>query len=107
MKKRGEITTFTSRYEGNYMQQRFVPNVAVDMSWFSSDEKSMIDRVISKYSDYSAIEISNLSHEDKPWQIAHSMDVIDYSLVKVREYPFSPLKTEKQKKETQHFARMT
>jgi hypothetical protein len=35
------------------------------------------------------------------------MDVIDYNLVKNREYPFSSLVRQKKKKEVQDFAKMS
>jgi hypothetical protein len=79
----------------------------VNVDIFSSDEKVLIDDVIERYSDYSASEISEESHKDFPWKITKDMDIIDYSLVKNRTYPYSPLARENEKKEVQEFAKIS
>ncbi len=91
----------------NYFQERYLPNRKINTEIFSKDEKKVIDDVIERYSDYSATEISEKSHEDFPWKITKDMDVIDYKLVENRQYPYSPLCRENKKKETQAFAKMT
>ena len=106
MKDRNEMETIITEYNG-YFQQRFVPNMPVFEDAFSYEEKAVIDDVLKRYSDYNARDISEKSHEDKPWQIANDMEIINYDLVKFREYPFSPLARLEKKQETQSFAKMT
>lgn len=107
MKQDNKIATVMTQYDYGYIQQRFIPNIAVDSTIFSDTEKSVIDDVLERYSDYSAKDISEKSHEDRPWQIAKDMEEIPYELVKFREYPFSPLARSMKKKEVQSFAKMT
>ncbi len=106
MKERHEMETIITEYNG-YFQQRFIPNIPVFEDTFSHEEQSVIDDVLKRYSDYSARDISEKSHEDKPWQIANDMEIIAYDLVRFREYPFSPLARTQKKQETQSFAKMT
>lgn len=107
MQKNNRISTVITRYNDNYFQQRFIPNAPVEENAFSHEEKSIIQDVIDRYSDLSAREISEKSHEDKPWQIANDMGLISYDLVKFREYPFSPLARSQKKEEVQLFAKTT
>jgi Protein of unknown function (DUF4065) len=88
MKEANQLVTFTSDYNG-YYQQRFIPNIPAP-EHFTKEMLDLIEKVLEKYSDCSAKEISDISHEDKPWQIANDMDIIGYNLVQFREYPFSP-----------------
>lgn len=84
-----------------------MPNTPIDENTFSPEEKSVIQDVLNRYSDFNARDISEKSHEDKPWQIANDMSLIGYELVKFREYPFSPLARSEKKLEVQSFAEMT
>lgn len=105
MKKDGKVVTFSTSYEGKYVQQRFVPNIHVDTNLFTPDQLNLIDRVLDQYSDLSAKDISDLSHEDIPWKVTENMGTIDYKLTTLREYPFSPLARNQKKKEAQGLAR--
>jgi len=107
MKQEGKVSSLITQYEGGYIQQRFIPNVQAQADKFSREEICTINEVLEKYSDYSAKEISEKSHQDKPWQMTKDMSIIDYSLIRFREYPFSPLEREKKKKEAQQFAKLT
>ncbi|USN57742.1 MAG: DUF4065 domain-containing protein [Candidatus Peribacteria bacterium] len=84
-----------------------MPNRRVEVEIFSDQERDVIDDVINRYSDYSATEISEKSHEDIPWKITKDMDIISYDLVGKREYPYSPHARKNKKKDTQQFAKIT
>lgn len=105
MKEANQLVTFTSEYNG-YYQQRFIPNVPV-ADYFTKQKIDLIDTVLEKYADYSAKEISDLSHEDKPRQIANDMELIGYDLVHFREYPFSPRARQQRLQQAQKHALMT
>ncbi|MDR0649885.1 MAG: SocA family protein [Candidatus Peribacteria bacterium] len=108
MSKDKEITTVVVPYENSTKyQQRFVVNVAVSDGWFTSEEKKNVDEVLERYSDYGANEISELSHQDRPRQLAEDMHIISYDTVKFREYPFSPLVRANKKREAQEYAMKT
>ncbi|MDD4530998.1 MAG: DUF4065 domain-containing protein [Candidatus Gracilibacteria bacterium] len=106
LEQKQEIIKIVAPY-GNYFQERYIPNRRVDDTLFSIEEKQVMDDVIERYSNHSAQVISDLSHEDLPWKMSKDMNVIDYSLVRNRQYPFSPVSRQKKKKETQDFAKMT
>lgn len=81
MKINMEIKELPVDYYG-YLSIRYVPMVKPDMSYISIQELEVIDEVITKYSDMSAVDISELSHEDPPWlETANIGDEIDYNLV--------------------------
>jgi transcriptional regulator with XRE-family HTH domain len=96
MEAEKSVATMIVPYYNQY-QQRFVANVPVKPDErFTSEEKACIDEVIERYSDFSANEISELSHKDKPRQLAEDMGVILYDTVKFREAPFSAVARKKQ-----------
>lgn len=105
--KKQALVKVIAPYYSNYFQERFIPNRKVNVDIFSIEEKDVIDDVIERYSDFSASEISEKSHDDFPWKITKDMDIIDYNLVADRSYPYSPLARENKKKEVQEFAKMT
>ncbi|MGB1017439.1 MAG: type II toxin-antitoxin system antitoxin SocA domain-containing protein [Chitinophagales bacterium] len=73
----------------NYTQTRYLPLEKPDLSTFSAREKSVIDKVINQYSDWSASAISDYSHKDIPWLASDEGEIIDYELAFYREPPFS------------------
>gem|GEM_PF-2047834 len=105
MKANDELVTVTTKMI-DYYQQRFVPNIEVGER-FSNKQKKCIDDVLERYSDLKATEISEKSHEDKPRQMTKDMQLIDYDLVKFREYPYSPLARLNAKEKAMHFASTT
>lgn len=106
MSEEKEITTVVVPYGTKY-QQRFIVNVEIPENRFTREESKNIDEVLERYSDYGANEISELSHQDRPRQLAQEMNIISYDTVKFREYPFSPLARDNKKRETQEFLKRT
>lgn len=103
MEQSNDIITVTAEYWG-YYQQRYIPNKPVDEIVFTENQKKLIASVLNLYANYKANEISELSHQDKPRQIAKDMDIIGYDLAKFREYPFSPRERISKKEEAQKVA---
>ena len=60
-----------------------------DLKKMSAAEKEIIDRVIERFSDWSASAISEYSHQDLPWKATEDGEIIDYELAFYRESPFS------------------
>lgn len=81
----------------NYYQERFIPTIESKKDCFTVEQKNIINDVIDRYSDFTAKEISDLSHEDMPWKLSWDLEHIDYDLVTRRDYPFSPKKREQYK----------
>ncbi|MDB9741391.1 Panacea domain-containing protein [Akkermansiaceae bacterium] len=70
-------------------QRKYLPVVSPDLSKLSGQELAMIDSVIHRYGDCSATQISELSHEDTPWQIAKDKENIEYEYAFYRSERFS------------------
>lgn len=105
MKHDNQIISVTASYPNSaYYQQRYIPNIPVDESRFSPQIKKSIQEVIDRYSDYNATQISEESHKDKPRQITQDMNLINYDLVKFREYPYSPTQRHSKKQQVQTIA---
>ncbi len=72
-----------------FPQTRYIPLVKPDLTKMSAAEKDVIDKVIERFSDWSASAISEYSHLDIPWKATEEGDIIDYELAFYRESPFS------------------
>lgn len=73
----------------DYLQTRYIPLVKPDLMKLKASEKEVIDKVIAQMSDWSAVAISNYSHQDIPWKATAEGDEIDFELALYRQAPFS------------------
>lgn len=85
---KGQLQRIKTEYHG-YPQTRYIPMDKADLTEMTAAEKDVIDRVIDRFSDWSASAISEFSHKDLPWKATDNGDIIDYELVFYRESPFS------------------
>lgn len=83
-----KLQRIVSEYHG-YPQTRYIPLEKADLTLMSAAEKDVLDRVIDRFSDWSASAISEFSHKDLPWRATDDGDIIDYELAFYRESPFS------------------
>ena len=88
MIEKGQLQRIKTEYHG-YLQTRYIPMAKADLTEMSAAEKDIIDRVIDRFSDWSASAISEFSHKDLPWRATEDGDIIDYELAFYRESPFS------------------
>lgn len=88
MIENGQLQRIKTEYH-NYPQTRYIPMDKADLTEMTAAEKDVIDRVIERFSDWSASAISEYSHKDLPWMATDDGDIIDYELVFYRESPFS------------------
>lgn len=88
MKSNDEIEEIESKYF-QYNQKKFLPLRKADLSVLSGQEKTMIDDVIARLSDKSAVELSKYSHGDMPWLAAKNREVLDYETVFYRNDSYS------------------
>ena len=72
-----------------YTQKKYLPVVKPDLQLLSAAELEMIDSVLDRYSDHSATQLSRLSHEDTPWQMAEDKADIEYEYAFYRSARFS------------------
>ena len=64
------------------MQEVLVPIREPNLNWFSAEELDLVNDVINNLSDYSAREVSDLSHERTlAWKIADDHEEIPYETV--------------------------
>jgi len=92
MKIQGEIEELRSKYF-KYDQKKFLPLKSPNLSLLSAQEIEMVDDVLARYGDKSAVELSALTHEDTPWAVAKEKEDLHYNHVfyrpdklSVREY---------------------
>lgn len=83
-----QLQRIKTMYHG-FPQTRYIPLVKPDLTKMSAAEKDVIDKVIERFSDWSASAISDYSHQDIPWKATDEGDIIDYELAFYRESPFS------------------
>jgi len=88
MIKKGQVQRIKTNYRG-YPQTRYIPLDKADLTEMSAAEKDIVDKVIDRFSDWSASAISEYSHNDLPWKATDDGDIIDYELAFYRESPFS------------------
>lgn len=65
-----------------HTKYHFMPNKNIDMSCLLPKEIEILDKVISKFKNYSAQEIVNYMHAEKAYKETKDGDVIPFSLAK-------------------------
>ncbi|MDZ7740961.1 MAG: DUF4065 domain-containing protein [Bacteroidota bacterium] len=88
MTEKGQVQRIKTEYHG-FPQTRYIPLRKADLRKMSAAEKDVIDKVLERFSDWSAKKISEYSHNDKPWRASRDNEYIDYELVFYREPPYS------------------
>lgn len=72
-----------------YTQKKYLPVQRPNLNQLSGSELAMVDSVLDRYSDHSATQLSQLSHEDTPWQMAEDKENIEYEYAFYRSERFS------------------
>jgi transcriptional regulator with XRE-family HTH domain len=67
-----------------HTQKKYLPIVRASLSSLTADEIKHIDSELSRLSDKSAAELSDLSHKDMPWLAAKMHKRIDYQMAMYR-----------------------
>lgn len=88
MIKTGELVEVKSKYFA-HNQKKFLPRKEPDLSLINGQELEMIDDVLRRYSDKSAIQLSDMSHRDMPWKAAKMGENIEYEHAFYRSEEFS------------------
>jgi uncharacterized phage-associated protein len=88
MMENGQLQRIKTEFR-SYPQTRYIPLDKADLTQMTAAEKEVIDRVLDRFSDWSASAIREYSHKDIPWRATYDGDMIDYELVFYREPPFS------------------
>jgi transcriptional regulator with XRE-family HTH domain len=88
MSAKGEIQKIKTEFFGK-PQTRYLPLIKTNLRTFSAAEKEVVDSVIERMSDWTAMMITDYSHNDKPWRATEMNRYIDYELVFYRRPPYS------------------
>lgn len=77
MKAQGELEVVETEYF-KHNQRKYLPRISTNLSELSASELQHIDETLSRLSDKTASELSELSHYDTPWLAAEDGKPIDY-----------------------------
>lgn len=88
MEENNEIKIIKQEYHG-FPQKKYIALADCDQSVFDADEIVLINKVISRLSDMTATKIEAYVHEDAPWKVTGTGEIIDYRLVFDRTAPFA------------------
>jgi transcriptional regulator with XRE-family HTH domain len=80
MQKDNELEEIKSTHF-SHEQTKYIPVRRADISILSALEIKHIDAVLEKYSDKSAVELSEYSHKDIPWAATKDRNIIPYESV--------------------------
>lgn len=83
-----EIEKVKSEYY-NFPQTKYFPLRTADLSKFKANEINIIDKVLCRFADWNASQISEYSHKDVPWLTTESGKIIPYESVFYRTAPYS------------------
>ena len=88
MEEKKEIERVKSSYF-QYEQKKYLPRREPDLKSLSAQEIKHIDEVFARLSDKNAIELSDYSHNDVPWKVHKSGEIISYESVFYRDQEHS------------------
>ena len=79
---KGDIEAIKSKFY-KYEQTKYLinPSIKLDLSHLTANELAHIDAELERLSGKTAVEISNLSHQDVPWMTADEGGPLDYEAV--------------------------
>ncbi len=80
--KHGPVNDEVYKSYKNYGDSKISPSQNVTLPDFSTNEKDFVDFVISNYVKFSAITLSAMTHQDKPWQETSTNSYISESSIK-------------------------
>jgi uncharacterized phage-associated protein len=83
-----EIEKVNSEYF-NFPQTKYLPLRTANLSKFKANEINMIDKVLCRFTDWNASQISEYSHKDIPWMTTENGKIIPYESVFYRTAPYS------------------
>ena len=73
----------------DYKRNKYISLKEPDISLLNNKEIEVIDSVIEKLSHMTGKEISDYSHDDKPWRVAKFQDPLDPEFVFYRDDEYS------------------
>jgi len=83
-----EIEKVKSEYF-NFPQTKYLPRRQADLSKLKANEINMIEKILCRFADWNAAQISEYSHKDIPWLTTENGKLISYESVFYRTAPYS------------------
>lgn len=83
-----EIEKVKSEYF-NFPQTKYLPLRTANLSQLKANEIGMIDKVLCRFDDWNATQLSEYSHKDIPWMTTETGKIIPYESVFYRTAPYS------------------
>ena len=83
-----EIEKVKSEYY-SFPQTKYFPLRTADLSQLKANEIGIIDKVLCRFADWNATQISDYSHKDIPWMTTENGKIIPYEAVFYRTAPYS------------------
>lgn len=80
MQEDGELDITSGKYF-KYKQRKYMPRKRANLSKISAQKLEHINEVLTRLSDKSAYDLSELSHQDTPWRTTKDGQPIDYMSV--------------------------
>lgn len=80
MKEKGDLEEVHTNFFSRDMR-KLLPHKEANLSRLTGRELEMIDDVLARYSDKTAKELSELTHEDTPWVVAEEGKNLEYEHV--------------------------
>jgi uncharacterized phage-associated protein len=88
--QRGEADVRTESFLG-YEQQRLLPRRPPDTTLFTDDEMATIDGVLDDLAHLTALQVSDLSHEEPGWRLTRDGEVIPFETALIAKHqPVTP-----------------
>ena len=91
LETQGKLVEVNSKYF-NYEQKKYLITSEPEVSELSAQELKHIDDELERLASKTAKELSNLSHIDTPWRVAHEKETLNYRHVFYRPDETSMIK---------------
>lgn len=80
LRRKKELEIIETKFFNN-TQKKYLPTKRSELQKLSAQELTHINETLSRLSDKTATELSELSHKDTPWRVAKPGKPIDYRFV--------------------------
>src|SRR3989344_5150681 len=77
LEAQGKLVEVKSKFF-NYDQKKYLVTTEPEVSSLSAQELKHIDDELERLASKTAKELSDLSHIDTPWRVAHKMEILNY-----------------------------
>ena len=76
----------------NQIHFKLLPDQPPNLECFGENEKACLDSIIQEFYNFTATDLSNISHDSLPWDAIHDNEDVPLALISFAE--FDPSKVE-------------